>query len=112
MRLLDIRAALRSTVRSCASGPSHNGSASAHTPSVFYEQRGPLPEPGRETNRYREYTEADGERLRLLVGLRELDIPLEQAAELATMCAAGRCDEVSEELRSLLTGKRRELGVG
>jgi DNA-binding transcriptional MerR regulator len=75
----------------------------------FYEQRRLLPEPGRGTNRYREYTEADAERLRLLVGLRELDVPLEQAAELATMCAAGRCDEVSEELRTLLTEKRREL---
>jgi DNA-binding transcriptional MerR regulator len=75
----------------------------------FYEQRGLLPEPGRGTNRYREYTEADGERLRLLVGLRQLDIPLEQAAELAAMCAAGRCDEASAELRTLLTEKRREL---
>ena len=75
----------------------------------FYERRGLLPAPARSNNRYREYSEADAERLRLLIGLRQLDIPLEQAAELATMCAAGRCDEVSDELRGLLTTKRVEL---
>lgn len=75
----------------------------------FDERRGLLPAPRRGTNRYREYSEADAERLRLLIGLRQLDIPLEQAAELATMCAAGRCDEVSDELRSLLVAKRHEL---
>jgi DNA-binding transcriptional MerR regulator len=75
----------------------------------FYERRGLLPAPERSTNRYREYTDADAERLRLLIGLRQLDIPLEAAAELATMCAAGRCDQVSEDLRVLLAEKRREL---
>ena len=75
----------------------------------FYERRGLLPSPRRGSNRYRDYGEADAERLRLLIGLRQLAIPLEQAAELATMCAAGRCDEVSEELRTLLVEKRQEL---
>lgn len=75
----------------------------------FYERRGLLPAPTRSDNQYREYSEADAERLRLLIGLRQLDIPLEQAAELATMCVAGRCDEVSDELRGLLTAKRVEL---
>jgi DNA-binding transcriptional MerR regulator len=75
----------------------------------FYERRGLLPAPPRGDNHYREYGEADAERLRLLIGLRQLDIPLDQAAELATMCAAGRCDEVSDELRTLLTEKRKEL---
>jgi len=75
----------------------------------FYERRGLLPAPSRSDNRYREYSELDAERLRLLVGLRQLDIPLEQAAELATMCADGRCDEVSDGLRDLLAVKRAEL---
>ena len=75
----------------------------------FYERRGLLPAPERARNRYRDYSEADAERLRLLIGLRQLDIPLEQAAELATMCAAGRCDEVSTELRTLLAQKRHDL---
>ena len=75
----------------------------------FYERRGLLPAPARSDNQYREYSDADVERLRLLIGLRQLDIPLETAADLATMCAAGRCDEVSDELRTLLVDKRREL---
>jgi len=75
----------------------------------FYERRGLVPVPPRGQNQYREYGEADVERLRLLIGLRQLDIPLGQAAELATMCAAGRCDEVSGELRTLLAEKRQEL---
>ncbi len=75
----------------------------------FYERRGLLPAPPRGDNQYREYGEADAERLRLLIGLRKLDIPLDQAAELATMCAAGRCDEVSTGLRALLVEKRQEL---
>lgn len=76
----------------------------------FYEAHGFLPMPERGANRYREYGEADVERLRLLLGLRQLDLPLEQAAELASMCAAGRCDEVSAELREVLAEKRTELG--
>ncbi|MEO7295413.1 MAG: MerR family transcriptional regulator, partial [Candidatus Limnocylindria bacterium] len=75
----------------------------------FHERRGLLPSPARSDNRYREYGRADAERLRLLIGLRQLDIPLEQAAELATMCAAGRCDEVSTGLRAFLAEKRQEL---
>lgn len=75
----------------------------------FYERRGLLPAPPRGDNHYRQYDTADAERLRLLIGLRQLDIPLDQAAELATMCAAGRCDEASDELRTLLAEKRQEL---
>ena len=81
------------------------------TPHVirFYEQRGLLPPPARSANGYRDYTAGEAEPLRLLLGLRQLDIPLEPAAELASMCAAGRCDEVSDELRVLLAEKRHEL---
>lgn len=75
----------------------------------FYEQRGLLPPPVRSRNGYREYGEVDAERLRLLIGLRQLHIPLDDAAQLAVMCAAGRCDEVSEELRGLLVEKRVAL---
>ncbi len=75
----------------------------------FYERRGLLPAPARKDNGYRDYSEADADRLRLLIGLRQLDLPLEQAAELASMCAAGRCDEVSGELETAVIEKRREL---
>lgn len=75
----------------------------------FYERRGLLRTPGRSENGYREYEPADVERLRLLIGLRRLDLPLDQAAELSALCAAGRCDEVSADLRVALREKRAEL---
>lgn len=75
----------------------------------FYERHGLLPAPRRGSNGYRDYTDADAARLRLLIGLRQLDIPLAQAADLASLCAAGRCDEVSDELRAVLSDKRKEL---
>ena len=75
----------------------------------YYERNGLLPEPARTTNGYRDYSEKDVARLRLLIGLRELDLPLDQAASLACMCAAGRCIEVTAELRELLAAKRGEV---
>jgi DNA-binding transcriptional MerR regulator len=75
----------------------------------FYEGTGLLPVPSRGENGYRDYTDRDVSRLRLLIGLRQLDLPLAQAADLAALCAAGRCDEVSDELRGVLAHKRVEL---
>lgn len=75
----------------------------------FYERRGLLPATRRTASGYREYSERDVSRLRLLVGLRSLDLPLEQAAELAGLCADGRCDQVSEELRAAIGEKRAEV---
>jgi DNA-binding transcriptional MerR regulator len=75
----------------------------------FYERRGLLPTPARKANGYREYTDGDVERLRLLIGLRQLDLPLAQAAELSSLCAEGRCDEVSQELRHAVAEKRLGL---
>jgi len=76
----------------------------------YYERHGFLPTPARGENRYRNYSEADADRLRLLLGLRQLDLPLDQAAELASMCVEGRCEEVSAELRTVILTKRAELG--
>lgn len=75
----------------------------------FYERRGFLPVPERTGNGYRQYTDGDVERLRLLVGLRQLDLPLDQAATLADLCAAGQCDQVSDGLRVAIEVKRVEL---
>jgi len=75
----------------------------------FWERSGLVAEPPRRENGYREYGEREAARLRLLLGLRRLDLPLEQAAELAGMCAEGRCDEVSAELRGVLAEKRAQL---
>ena len=75
----------------------------------FYETAGLLPAPPRTPNGYRSYTPADMERLRLLVGLRSLDLPLGSACELAVLCAAGHCARVSTELRELITRQRAEI---
>lgn len=75
----------------------------------FYERRGLLPRAERADNGYRDYTDSDAQRLRLLIGLRQLDSPLSQAAEIAGHCAEGRCDRVSTELRSALAVKRADL---
>lgn len=75
----------------------------------FYEAAGLLPAPGRAPNGYREYTPADAERLRLLVGLRSLDVPLARAGELAVLCAEGHCELVSVELRDLIRRQRAEV---
>lgn len=75
----------------------------------FYERNGLLPAALRGDNGYRDYSESDQSRLRLLIGLRQLDLPLAQAADLATLCAAGHCNEVSDELKVVLADKRVEL---
>jgi MerR family transcriptional regulator, copper efflux regulator len=75
----------------------------------FYESVGLLPAPPRTSNGYRDYTTADMERLRLLVGLRSLNLPLDRAGELAVLCAAGHCERVSNELRDLVTRQRAEI---
>ena len=75
----------------------------------FYERRGLLPAAERADNGYRDYSGADADRLRLLLGLRRLDLPLPQAAELASLCADGRCEQVSSDLLAALAEKRQEL---
>lgn len=75
----------------------------------FYESAGLLPAPPRAANGYRAYTSADEERLRLLVGLRSLDLPLDRASELAVLCAEGHCEQVSIELRHLIARQRAEI---
>ncbi len=74
-----------------------------------YERNGLLPYPDRSDNGYRDYTDEDA--ARLLIGLRSLDLSLDQAASLATLCVAGRCDEVSAELREVLAAKRGEVAL-
>lgn len=75
----------------------------------FYERHGLTPTPERAENGYRNYTAEDVDRLRMLIGLRQLDLPLPQAAKLASLCVEGLCDRVSVELRAAIIEKRHEL---
>jgi DNA-binding transcriptional MerR regulator len=76
----------------------------------FYEREGWLPRPPRQDNGYREYAEADVEHLRLLIDLRRLELPLDEAARLASYCHSGHCADTSAELPGIIAGRRAELG--
>jgi arsenate reductase len=52
----------------------------------WYEQMGVLPAAGRSGNGYREYTDSDVARLRLVVALRRLGLAPEAAGRLAGLC--------------------------
>jgi DNA-binding transcriptional MerR regulator len=51
----------------------------------YYEEIGLLPAPARAENNYRQYTEQDLERLRLVAGARQLDISLDDVREILAM---------------------------
>ena len=72
----------------------------------FYEREGLLPAAGRARNGYREYGPAELDHLRLLVELRRLDIPLDEAAGLARSCHTGHCDDAVSDLPRLLATRR------
>ena len=72
----------------------------------FYERAGWLPPPARRHNDYREYGEADAEHLRLLIDLRRLDVPLDDAAQIASWCHSGHCAEASSELPRVIADRR------
>ena len=75
----------------------------------FYEERGLLPRPARVANGYREFGPEDVARLRVLVGLRRLDVPLDEAAELAGLCADGQCERVADGVRSAIAVRRAQI---
>ena len=75
----------------------------------FYERSGALPRATRRANDYREYGDADAEHLRLLIDLRRLEIPLEDAARIASWCHSGHCTDATGELPQLIAGRRAEI---
>jgi DNA-binding transcriptional MerR regulator len=76
----------------------------------FYERTGLLPRPRRAENGYRDYGPVELERIRLLLDLRRLDLPLGEAAKLAGWCQTGHCDQTTADLPATIGAKRRELG--
>ncbi len=75
----------------------------------FYERSGWLPRAARQDNAYRDYAPADVEHLRLLIELRRLDVPLEDAARIAGWCHSGHCTDSSSELPELIGRRRAEV---
>jgi DNA-binding transcriptional MerR regulator len=75
----------------------------------FYERSGLLPRPARRENDYREYADADVEHLRLLIDLRRLDLPLEDAARIAAWCHSGHCADATAALPTAIAARRAEI---
>jgi len=75
----------------------------------FYERSGWLPRAARRDNAYRDYGEPDVEHLRLLIDLRRLDVPLEDAARIAGWCHSGHCAESTAELPRLIGERRADI---
>jgi DNA-binding transcriptional MerR regulator len=72
----------------------------------FYERSGLLPRPARRANAYREYHEADVEHVRLIVELRRLDLPLDDAAQVASWCHSGHCADSGAVLPGMIAARR------
>jgi DNA-binding transcriptional MerR regulator len=76
----------------------------------FYERAGWLPKPARQHgNDYRQYGEGDVEHLQLLIELRRLGIPLDDAARLAGWCHSGHCADAGQHLPALIAARRAEI---
>ena len=75
----------------------------------FYERSGWLPRASRRDNAYREYGPADVEHLRLIIDLRRLDLPLEDAARIAGWCHSGHCGDTTAELPRMIEERRLEI---
>lgn len=75
----------------------------------FYERSGILPRPERAMNGYRDYGPIEVERIRLMLDLRRLDIPLADAARIAGWCQSGHCAEMSTALPELLAARRAAI---
>ena len=75
----------------------------------FYERSGWLPPASRRENAYRDYGQQDVEHLRLLIDLRRLDVPLEDAARIAGWCHSGHCAESTDELPRLIDERRADI---
>jgi DNA-binding transcriptional MerR regulator len=74
----------------------------------FYERAGWLPRASRSENAYRDY-DHDVEHLRLLIDLRRLGMPLEEAARVAAWCHSGHCTDSRAALPEMIVERREEL---
>lgn len=77
----------------------------------FYEDEGVLPRPRRLANGYRDYTEEDVCRVRVLVALRGLGLDLAESGRLAQMCAEGQCEDMADELGQRIAERRASVAV-
>jgi MerR family transcriptional regulator, copper efflux regulator len=75
----------------------------------FYESEGVLPAAPRAANGYREYTEADLCRVRLIVALRGLGLDLPECGRLASLCQDGECATMERQLLDRIDERRQAV---
>lgn len=73
----------------------------------YYEQAGVLPSPRRKANGYRDYDEKDVERLKFVVGARQLDFSLDDIAEILAL--RDRREAPCRVVLDLMEQKAREV---
>lgn len=73
----------------------------------YYEEIGLLPSPARKSNGYRDYSQSDVHRLKLVAGARRLDIPLVEIKEILNMRDQGQAP--CGVLLDLLAAKAEEI---
>lgn len=77
----------------------------------WYESEGVLPAARRASNGYREYTEDDLCRLRLVVALRGLGLELSESGRLAALCRDGECDAMEGQLLERVAQRREAVAA-
>jgi DNA-binding transcriptional MerR regulator len=75
----------------------------------FYERTALLPRPPRSESGYRDYGPADVERIRLMLDLRRLDVPIADAARIAGWCQTGHCSTASSALPEIIAARRASI---
>lgn len=73
----------------------------------YYEDIGLLPPPARKPNGYRNYSEIDVERLKLVAGARQMDIPITEIQEILDM--RDRQEPPCIRLLELIAQKKEEI---
>jgi DNA-binding transcriptional MerR regulator len=77
----------------------------------FYERKGILPPATRQDNGYRDYTDDDLCRLRIVVSLRRLGVELPESGRLAELCQTGQCDLMARDLLPLVSAQRTAIAA-
>src|SRR5262245_53123703 len=77
----------------------------------FYEAEGVLPLPARSENGYREYSDDDICRVRIVVALRRLGLEPDESGRLASMCVGGDCDGMAQQLVVRIARRRMDVAA-
>lgn len=77
----------------------------------FWESEGVLPTPPRRDNGYREYSDEDLCRVRIVVALRGLGLDPTESGRLAELCSTGHCDVMAVDLADRVAERRASVAA-